>query len=274
MQKFLILFGVLLLAALIFNPLVTVPAGYRGVLFSLSGGTENRQLGEGVHLVVPLVQSVILYDVRSQTYTMSARSWEGEVKGDDSLMALTSDGQTLKVELSVRFHPDPDKVAHLHQRVGPDYANKIIRPAARAQTRVAFAEYPVSVVYSEKREAIEKRITDALRQSLGQNDLILDEVLLRDIAFSPAYAKAVEAKQIAQQNAQRMNYVLQRAQIQKQITILGAEGDARSIELRGQAIKQNTRVVEYEYARKIAPNVGAIITDGRASLPFSAPAKP
>ncbi|BCM91718.1 hypothetical protein IAD21_03593 [Abditibacteriota bacterium] len=271
MKKSLIILAALFLVFLILNPFVTVPAGHRAVLFSLSGGTQNRQLGEGVHFVFPFLQSAIFYDVRSQTYTMSARSWEGEVKGDDSLTALTSDGQALQVELSVRFHPDPNRVARLHQRVGPDYANKIIRPAARSQTRVAFAEYPVSVAYSEKREVIEKRIADGLRQSLGQNDLILDEVLLRDITFSPAYAKAVEAKQIAQQNSQRMNYVLQRAQIQKQITVLNAEGDARSIQLRGQAIKQNTRVIEYEYARKIAPNVSAIITDGRSNLPFTAP---
>ena len=271
MKKILILLAVLFAVFLLLNPFVTVPAGQRAVLFSLSGGTQNRQLSEGIHFVMPLVQRAIFYDVRSQTYTMSARSWEGELKGDDSLTALTSDGQALKVELSVRFHPDPNKVARLHQRVGPDYAGKIIRPAARSQTRVAFAEYPVSVVYSEKREAIEARITDGLRKSLSQNDLVLDEVLLRDITFSPAYAGAIEAKQIAQQNSQRMNYVLQRAQIQKQITILSAEGDARSIQLRGQAIKQNTRVVEYEYARKIAPNVGAIITDGRAGLPFAAP---
>ena len=270
MKKFLIPIGALLLALILFNPFVTVPAGERGVVFSLSGGTLNRQLGEGIHFVVPFVQRVVLYDVRTQTYTMSATQWEGEIKGDDSLTALTSDGQLVKVDLSVRYHPDPTKVALLHQRIGPDYANKVIRPNARSQTRVIFAEYPVSDVYASKRELIEQRIADGLKKSLAESDIILDEVLLRDLRFSEAYAAAVEQKQIAQQNSQRMNYVLSKAEIEKQIQILQARGDAKAIELKGQAIAQNSKITQYEYARKIAPNVGAIITSGQdVKVPFA-----
>ena len=270
MKKLLIPIGVLILALVLFNPFVTVPAGERGVVFSLSGGTLNRQLGEGIHFVVPFVQSVVLYDVRTQTYTMSATQWEGEVKGDDSLTALTSDGQSVKVDLSVRYHPDPTKVANLHQAIGPDYVDKVIRPNARSQTRVVFAEYPVSDVYAAKREDIERRIADGMRKSLAQSDIILDEVLLRDLRFSDAYAAAIEQKQIAQQNSQRMNYVLNKAEIEKQIQILQARGDARAIELKGKAIAQNSKITQYEYARKIAPNVGAIITDGKnVNVPFA-----
>lgn len=270
MKKILIALAVLLLVFILFNPFVTVPAGERGVVFSLSGGTLNRQLGEGLHFVVPFVQSVVLYDVRTQTYTMSATQWEGEIRGDDSLTALTSDGQLVKVDLSVRYHPDPTRVANLHQRIGPDYANKVIRPNARSQTRVIFAEYPVSDVYSAKREDIETRIAQGLKQSLAQSDIILDEVLLRDLRFSEAYAQAIEQKQIAQQNSQRMNYVLNKAEIEKQIQILNARGDARAIELKGRAIAQNSKITQYEYARKIAPNVSAIITSGKnVTVPFA-----
>ena len=274
MKKLLIPVGVLLLALVLFNPFVTVPAGERGVVFSLSGGTLNRQLGEGIHFVVPFVQSVVLYDVRTQTYTMSAKQWEGEIKGDDSLTALTSDGQEVKVDLSVRYHPDPQRVANLHQRIGPDYAAKVIRPNALSQTRVILAEYPVSAVYAAKREDIEASIAQGLQKSLAQSDIILDEVLLRDLRFSDAYAQAVEQKQIAQQNSQRMSYVLQKAEIEKQIQILQARGDARAIELKGQAIAQNSKITQYEYARKIAPNVGAIISSGKnVTVPF-APSAP
>ncbi len=273
MKKYLISIGVLLLVLVLFNPFVTVPAGERGVVFSLSGGTLNRQLGEGIHFVMPFVQSVILYDVRTQTYTMSATQWEGEVKGDDSLSALTSDGQSVKVDLSVRYHPDPAKVANLHQSIGPDYVNKVIRPNALSQTRVIFAEYPVSDVYSAKREVIEQSIAVGLKESLADSDIILDEVLLRDLRFSDAYAAAIEQKQISQQNSQRMNYVLNKAEIEKQIQILQARGDARAIELKGKAIAANSKITQYEYARKIAPNVGAIITSGQnVTVPF-APAK-
>ena len=266
--------GLLFFILLFVNPFVTVGAGQRAVLFSLRGGTLKRQLGEGTHLIVPVVQRPIFYDVRTQTYTMSAVHWEGELKGDDSLTALTSDGQVVTIDISVRFHPDDKNIYRLHQRIGPDYINKIIRPEVRSQTRVVIAEFPVNDVYAVKRELIEARISDRLKKSLSANDIVLDEVLLRNVQFSPAYAAAIEQKQIAQQNAQRMQYVLQKAEKEKQQKILEAQGEARSIQLRGRAIAQNARVVQYEYARKIAPNVGAIITDGRnVNVPF-APSPP
>lgn len=267
--------GALVLLTLLAKPFVTVGSGQRAVVFSLRGGTVPGQLNEGIHLLTPFVQSAVFYDVRTQTYTMSATTWEGEVKGDDSLSALTSDGQVVKIEISVRFRPDASKIYNLHQQVGPDYANKIIRPLIRSQVRVTVAQFPVNDVYSAKREEIERRITASLKKSLAENAIILDEVLLRDVQFSEAFAGAIEQKQIAQQNAQRMQYVLQKASKEKQQKILEAQGDARSIQLRGRAIAQNARVVQYEYARKIAPNVGAIITDGRSvQVPFSAPQTP
>ncbi|HVF85876.1 MAG TPA: SPFH domain-containing protein [Abditibacteriaceae bacterium] len=266
----LVLLGIALFILIFANPLVTVGAGKRAVVFSLKGGTLSGQLDEGLHLVTPFVQSIVLYDVRTQTYTMSATSWEGELKGDDSLTALTNDGQVVKIDISVRFHPDATKIYQIHQKVGPDFANKIIRPAVRSQVRVVIAQFPVNDVYATKREEIERRIEVNLKKSLAENNIVLDEVLLRDVRFSDAFAQAIEQKQIAQQNAQRMQYVLQKAEKEKQQKILQAQGDARSIELRGQAIAQNSRVVQYEYARKIAPNVGAIITDGRGiNVPFS-----
>lgn len=257
--------------SLLFSPLVTVGAGERAVLFSLSGGTIAGQLGEGTHLIVPIVQKPVFYDVRSQTYTMSATSWEGEIKGDDSLRVLTLDGQEVSIEMSVRFHLDRDRVSQLHKSVGPDYVNKIIRPAVRSQARTIIASHTVTEVYSTKREAVEGEIEVRLKEELAKNDIVLEEVLLRDVQFSPAFAKAIEDKQIAQQNAQRMQYVLLQAEKEKQQRILEAQGDARAIELKGQAIAQNSRVVQYEYARKIAPNVGAIITDGQTLPMMGAP---
>jgi prohibitin 2 len=262
--------GVLMLLVLftICNPLITVGGGERAVLFSLRSGTLSRQLGEGTHFVVPFVQRPIFYDVRTQTYTMSAAHWDGELRGDDSLSALTSDGQEVKVDVSVRFHPNATNIYRLHQRIGPDYIRKIIRPEIRSQTRVAIAEFSVDDVYSRKREQVQQRISDRLKASLSKNDIVVDEVLLRDLHFSDTYAAAIEQKQISQQNAQRMFYVLQKAELEKKQKILEAQGDARSIQLKGRAIAQSARIVQYEYARKLAPNVTTIVTDGK-SLPFS-----
>lgn len=252
------------IAFLVFRPFVIVPAGTRAVVFSLTSGVQEGQMDDGFHVLIPVVHKAILYDVRTQTYSMSRVHWEGEVRGDDSLTALTADGQTVRVDISVRFRLDPENVRLLHKEVGTDYVNKILRPEIRSQTRVAISDFPVTEVYSESRQVVEDRIESRLRESLARNYLVVDEVLLRDIQFSEAFAQAIENKQIAEQNAQRMTYVLERAEKEREQRIIEAEGEAEAIQLKGQAIAENSRVIQYEYVQKIAPNVGTIISDGRS----------
>ncbi len=251
-------------AFLIFKPFVIVPAGARAVIFSLTGGVQEGQYGEGFHLLIPVVQKAVLYDVRTQTYSMSRVHWDGEVRGDDSLSVLTADGQTVSVDISVRFRPNPDNVWRLHKEVGTDYISKILRPEIRSQARVAISDFPVTEVYSEARQEVEDRIESRLRASVQRTYLIIDEVLLRDIQFSEAFAQAIENKQIAEQNAQRMEYVLERTEKEREQRIIEAEGEAQAIELKGKAIAENLKVIQYEYMQKIAPNVGAIISSGRS----------
>ncbi len=259
----LIVIGLVLVAFVVFRPFVIVPAGERAVIFSLTSGVWEGQYDEGFHFLLPVVERPILYDVRTQTYSMSRVHWEGEVRGDDSLSALTADGQTVSVDISVRFHPDPDSVWRLHKEVGTDYISKILRPEIRSQTRVAISEFPVTEVYSAERQVVEDRIEKRLRESVRRRYVIIDEVLLRDIRFSDSFANAIENKQIAQQNAQRMKYVLEKTEKEKQQRIIEAEGEARAIELKGQAVAENAKVIQYDYARKIAPTVSTIISDGR-----------
>ncbi len=268
--------GVLFL--IIARPLVTVGAGRRAVVFSLSGGTLPKQLNEGTHFVVPFVQQVVPYDVRTQTYTMARAQTEANAQAgtdDDSIRARTSDGQELEIDISVRYHLDPNNIYRLHQRLKGEYVAKSIRPNSDTITRSVIAEYKSTDAYSAKREDIERRVADRLRTALAVDNIILDEMLLRDVRFSEQFAQSIERKQIAQQSNQRKEYELQRELKIKQQKILEARGDASSIQLRGKAIAQGSRVVQYEYARKIAPNVSAIITDGRnISVPFSVPNAP
>ena len=259
-----ILAGIVLVAFFVFRPFVIVPAGARAVVFSYTSGVWEKQYGEGIHLLLPIVHQPLLYDVRTQTYSMSRVHWEGEVRGDDSLTALTADGQTVSVDITVRFRLDPENVWRLHKEVGTDYVNKILRPEIRSQTRVTISEFPVTEVYSASRQAVEDRIQAQLRESLQRTYLIVDEVLLRDIQFSAAFAKAIENKQIAEQNAQRMEYVLERTEKEREQRVIEAEGEAQAIELKGRAVAENARVVQYDYVRKIAPNVGTIISDGKS----------
>ena len=261
--KILIGLAVLFVLFLMFRPYVIVPAGHRAVIFNLYRGVLPTQLGEGIHFITPFADRAEFYDARWQTYSISRTSWEGEVKGDDVMRALTSDGQEVSVELSLRFHIDPNNVWRIHKEIGRDYLSKIVRPEIRSLVRVAVAEYPAAKVFSSERRAIQDNIENSLRTRLQRNYVIVDEVLLREVRFSDAFQGAIIQKQISQQNAQRMKYVLEKEQLEKQRKIVLAEGDAAAIRLKGQAIATNPRVVTYEYVQKVAPNIRAIITDGR-----------
>jgi prohibitin 2 len=258
-----VVLAVFVVVSLIFRFWVIVPAGHRVVIFNLGRGVLQKQLGEGFHIITPFVDRPSLYDVRRQTYSMSRTSWEGEVKGDDRMAALTADGQTVQVELSVRFHLDPNNLWRLHKDIGPDYIRKILLPELRSHTRLAIAEFPAAKVFSMERRTIERNLNQRLTDKLAKSYIIVDEVLLRDIDFSEAFQVAIIQKQIAQQNAQRMKYVIEKELKEKQRKIILAEGEAQAIRLKGQAVAANAKVTTYEYVRKIAPNIRTIITDGR-----------
>src|SRR5262249_50109573 len=117
------------------NTVIVVDAGETAVIFNtVTGGLSTRS--SGTHFLISGMWKPILYDTRIQTYTMSASYAEGEPKGDDALEALTKDGQVVKMDVSVRFHLDPQTVDKLHKEIGPDYHNKVIRPEIRNQLRL------------------------------------------------------------------------------------------------------------------------------------------
>ena len=250
---------------MLLNAFKIVPAGHRAVVFNnLTGGLSGR--GEGLTLLLPFTQSATIYDVRTQNYTMSKMTNEGQVRGDDSVQSLTSDGQQVYVDVSILYHPDPNKIVELHRLIGPDYEAKIVRPAGRSVTRTSVSKYAVIDVYGAKRMEIQNEVANELRSLFEKSNLILDSLLVRNVDFSSEFKSAIEQKQIAQQEAERKKYELEKERIEKERKIIAAEGDAESIRLRGEALSRNPALIQYEYVQKITPGIQTIITDGRSIL--------
>ena len=267
MRARLIFLGFIAIIALITlaNTVLVVDAGQIAVVFNkLSGGLSSRS--PGTHLMIPGVQKAFLYETRVQTYTMSAAYNEGEVKGDDALDATTQDGQLVKIDVSVRFHIDANRVADLHNNIGDQYKDKVVRPEVRTVVRLTVANYPVTEVYSSKRLEIQTKSTDALKPKFQLSYLVIDEVLIRRVAFDPDFQKAIEAKQIAQQQAQQMEYVLEKEKLEKERKIIEAQGEAEAIRLKGVALANNPALIQYEYVQKITPGITTIITDGKSIM--------
>jgi regulator of protease activity HflC (stomatin/prohibitin superfamily) len=303
-KKQLIIWIVVFIAFIIFlaiaKPFIIVGAGERAVIFNRLTGIEQRQLSPGLNILVPFIQKPILYDVRNQTYTMSGISSEGQYLGDDSIQALTSDGQPVGLELSVVYRIDDVNVWRLHEEIGPNYVEKILRPSIRETIRTVVSRYSVIELFSSNwidiartrgfdledepkagelvgRELVQVDMEVALKNKLKDKYLIVDTVLLRNVTFSEEYRQAIERKQVAQQEAERMKYVIEKAEKEKeekiiiaegdkQAAIIRAEGEAQAIKLKGESLKQNPAVVNYEYVQKISPNIKTIITDGKSIM--------
>lgn len=259
-----LLFGFMVCA--VTGVIVIVPAGERSAVFNCFDGVEKRTLSEGTHLLTPFIERPVLYDVRTQTYTMSESFDEGEKKGDDSVMALSADGQKVKIDVSIRYHLMPDEIYMLHDQIGPAFLEKIIRPEGQTVIRNVVSEYTVTQLYSAARQVIQNKMKAQMKDDIAKYHISLDELLLRNIGFSEAFASAIEQKQVALQEAERMKYVLQREEAEKQRKIIAATGEAEAIRRRAIALKENPILVQYEYVQKLAPNVKAVICDQKMLL--------
>ncbi len=245
---------------------VVVGAGQRGVVFSKSGGVRPGALGEGIHFIVPLIWEVKLYDVRSQTYTLGSQPTGAELQGGEPVDALSSDGQKVGLHVSVRFRLKPDEVWQVHRDIGEDYVVKIIKPQVRSDARTVVAAYPGIDVYSKERYTLQEKLQERLAEKLADRHIVVEEVLVRDITFSPQFQQAIEQKQIAQQDALRMEYVVRKQKEEKKQTVILAKGEAEAIKLKGHALGSYPEIVQWEYVNNLPDDINVVVTDAQTII--------
>lgn len=243
------------LILIILDGLVSVPPGHIGVIYDRGRGVLEKELPEGLHLKIPFWQVSYLMDGRTQEYTMSVSPGEGAVYSDDSMTAPTADGQTVKVDATVLFHIDRNKASKLFQEVGPDYVQKIVRTISRSQIRAVIANYSAIDVYAKKREEAENKINEVIKELFTEKDVVLEKVLLRHIAFSNEYASAIEEKQVAEQKIQKAEFQRLEAEKLKEKKIIEAQADAEAIRLKGESLKRNPEVIQFEFVQKMAGDI-------------------
>jgi len=237
-----------------------VPVGHALVIFNTI--TRSFRLSpQGVTLVWPLISQTQQYDLRRLEYTMSATTGEGRRAAvDDSLWSPTQEGLQVGIDITVWHHLDPARVTQIHQKIGPDY-EKIIRPAVRSVIRLVISEYPVMDVYSAKRAAIQDEINVKLKALVEKDGFVIDEVVLRDVRFTDQFTKAIEAKQIAQQAAEQMKYVLEKESREAERKVIEASGRAKAIETINEALRQNPNYIRYLYVDKLSDKISVIVSD-------------
>jgi prohibitin 2 len=269
--------------------LVFIQPEERGIVISAvaAKGYRDTALQPGLRWVIPFAENVIIYPISRQTYTMSIAPEEGQIRGDDSVAARTSDGQEVVIDASVIFAIDPDRVIDVHIAWQTRYDRDLVRPLARGIIRDEASQYTVDEIVSAKRIELIEGINETMAEKFEENGLVLVDFVLRNIQFSPEYAASVEQKQIAEQLAQQAAFVVQQREQEAEqarkvakgeadalviaatgraeARLIEAEAEAKALELIAAALRDNPEVLTFEYISKLAPGIQVML------LPYDNP---
>ncbi len=295
-------FGVLLffIFQLISRGVIVVQPTQVAVVFrTLSGDLAEQPRESGTHIIVPVFEEAIRYPINVQEYTMSGTSNEGDQQGDDAVRARSQDGQEVFLDITVFYSVDPANVNNLHRRwynplMGSDFdirgfENEFVRPAVRSRVRDVVSQYTASQIFGETRSEIRVDMENSVRERFAAEQLILSDLLLRDVTFSDQFTEAIELAQVAEQAALRAEIEVReieqqaqqaraRAAGQRDAAIAAAEGEARAIVLRAEAeaealalvseqIAANPALIQYTYVQSLSDNISlALVPSGSPFL--------
>ncbi|TSJ43341.1 prohibitin family protein [Mucilaginibacter corticis] len=255
--------AVVLVLGLLSSAFKVIEPGKVGVQ-TLFGKVEDQPLESGLHVINPLVE-ITTFSIQTENYTMSAKSSEGPVEGDDAIRVLSSDGLEVTIDLSVLYKVNPAKAPYILQNIGNDYVDKIVRPVTRTAIRDNAVSYAAVDLYSTKREEFQGRINKTISDNFAKNGLEVQQILVRNITLPATVRASIESKIQAEQESQKMQFVLAKARQEADVKRVEAQGiaDYQKILSTGLSDKQ----LQYEYIRAqkeiaLSPNTKIIIMGG------------
>jgi regulator of protease activity HflC (stomatin/prohibitin superfamily) len=211
-----------IILGIVISCFVTIDAGQVGVT-KLFGKVQPLVLTSGLHLINPLYE-IDRMDVRTQNYTMSGVNDEGHKSGDDAIRVLTADGLEVTIDLTVLYRVIPAEAPKIVQETGVDYEDKIVRPIARTRIRDNAVYYDAVALFSTKRDEFQNRIFKGIETDFKSRGLMLQNLLVRNITLPAAVKGTIEQKIQAEQEAQKMQFILQKER---------QEADRKRVEAQG-----------------------------------------
>ncbi|MXV15433.1 prohibitin family protein [Hufsiella ginkgonis] len=207
-----------------FSMFKVIDAGQVGVK-KLYGKVDDDVLYSGLNIINPLVD-VTTFDIKTQNYTMSGQHNEDGKSTDDAIRILTSDGLEVTIDLSVLFSVRPDDAPKILKEIGPDYLDKIVRPIARTAIRDNAVSYEAISLYSIRRQEFQNKIFNVINESFAKRGLKLEQLLIRNVTLPESVRKTIESKINAEQDAQKMQFVLQKEKQEAERKRVEAQGIA------------------------------------------------
>lgn len=223
--KFIRLAGIVVFfAGVLLKSIVQIDAGNIGVKL-LFGKVQNDVLYSGLHFINPLVE-VRHMDIKTQNYTMSGIQDEGAKASDDAIRVLTADGLEVTIDLTVLYKLLPSDAPKIVKETGADYTDKIVRPLTRTKIRDNAVYYEAVALYSTKRDEFQQRIFKSIEDDFAKRGLLLEQLLIRNITLPQSVKTTIEQKINAEQDAQKMQFVLQKEKQEAERKRVEAQGIA------------------------------------------------
>lgn len=214
---------VMIVGGVLWSGVVQIPAGYAGVL--LRFGAVQGSLDPGIHLILPGVNSVELLETRTQ-------------KEETQASAASRDLQVVTTILAINFRLDHTTVGEMYAKVGPLYRERIIDPAVQESLKVVTSSYTAEDLIRNRAKVKAEVEAEIIKRLLAYHITVDPQgVSIVNFDFSEEFNKAIEAKQVAQQEAEKQKYVLQQAELQKQTEVARAQGKAQAAKLNAEALK-------------------------------------
>jgi regulator of protease activity HflC (stomatin/prohibitin superfamily) len=246
---------------------VVVPAGYAGVQ-ELFGKVNDEPLSSGLHFINPfaLVKEM---EVRTRNYTMSNVADEGQKRGDDSISVISSDGLTVKLDATVFYALQLARLPEIYRTIGPDVEERIVRSEIRASLRDAAASLSATELYTSKRQSFVDQVSKTLKASFEKRGITLEQMLLRNVILPDQITKSINDKISADQDAQKMAFVLQKEKQEAERKRIEAEGQAKAQQIVSQSL--TPQIIEYQRIqalRDIGAKGNLIITPMGGATPM------
>lgn len=212
--------GVMALQASLYD----VPGGYRAVMFDRFAGVKNIATGEGTHFLVPWLQKAILYDVRIKPRNISTTTG-------------SKDLQMVSLTLRVLSRPDIQHLPKIYQSLGADYDERVLPSIGNEVLKATVAQFDAAELITQ-REVVSARIREDLLKRAREFNIVLEDVSITHMTFGQDFTKAVEQKQIAQQDAERAKFIVEKAEQERQASVIRAEGEAEAAQTISRALEK------------------------------------